>query len=439
MSLLSDFENGSNSQPPLFSFGFRVKIFTNRAFMEQEIKKKDFRIKRWVLLVFAVVLVGLGAWLTVRAAVFFVSWKQEKVAHEVLEQQIQEVIDNRLTAQEAAEATDTFGDDGIVRILFIGLDSRSGSAVGHCDAIQFVEIDKNKETVNITAVPRGTYSPLPGSGHLPSDYYVSNACEIGGLDYGIEQIEKILGQKADYVAMIGFSEALGVFRLLKLPTTETLQWLRLRQSYAIGEPQRAHNHSTFLKQLLVKFVPDNTSSFDVAWEYLLYQLVETDLSFGQAQEIITELSAMNLSEQPEKIILSMKPAYLVFDISYDPEHLEDYLSARLDPVSDRIPEGAYTGISEPEAQQKLMDLINAGLEDTEFVKLAFEQKIWLQLDDEGTRETVHFAVLEKYLEQVSDTDEVKNLLADYVLEMELDGQTAWAEAGRNLLAKEIND
>jgi hypothetical protein len=46
---------------------------------------------------------------------------------------------------------------------------------------------------------------------------------------------------------------LGILRNLKLPTTDTLRWLRHRQGYAIGEPQRAHNHSTFLKQLILRF------------------------------------------------------------------------------------------------------------------------------------------------------------------------------------------
>jgi len=394
--------------------------------------------KRYIFLIIGLpILIGVGSWFVVNAVVSNQQSAEEKKVQEELQAQIQSVVDTRLAVQQGGEDSNPFGDDGIVRVLLIGLDSRSGSTTGHCDAIQLVEINKNNQTVNITAVPRGTYSPLPGSGHLPSDYYVSNACGLGGLDYGINQIEKILGQKADYVVMIGFSEALGAFRLLNLPTTETLQWLRLRQSYAIGEPQRAHNHSTFLKQLLVKFIPANTSSLDTAWEYLLYQLVDTDLSFKQTQGIIAALSTMDVANHSEYISLSMKPAYAVVDIPYNSENLDEYLSAMLNPIATKIPEGAYTGVSEDEEQQKLIDLINVGLEDTDFVKRAFEQKLWLQIEDAGTRESVHFALLKNYLSQISDSEAAKNLLADYIIEMEYSEQTDWATAGRDLLAEKF--
>ncbi|MFA6131470.1 MAG: hypothetical protein WC702_00165 [Patescibacteria group bacterium] len=394
--------------------------------------------RRNILLVIgSLILLGVGGWFVVRLIISNHQSAEEKQAKDELQAQIQSVVDARLAVQLSGEETDPFGEDGILSVLLLGLDSRSGSTVGHCDAIQFVEINKTNQTVNITAVPRGTYSPLPGSGHLPSDYYISNACEIGSLDYGITQIEKILGQKAEYVAMVGFSEALGAFRLLGLPTTETLQWLRLRQGYAIGEPQRAHNHSTFLKQLLVKFTPTDPSQLDSVWEFLLYQLVDTDLSFKQTQDIVAVLSAMDFANYPDRVSLSMKPAYAVAEIPYDSENLEAYLSAMLDPISAVIPEGAYTGLSELEEQQQLMALINAGLEDTDFVKRAFEQKLWLQIDDASTRESVHLALLSKYLAGLSDGEEIKKLLADYIIEMEAGGQIDWAAAGRELLAQEI--
>ncbi|MFH1253430.1 MAG: hypothetical protein V1664_03830 [Candidatus Uhrbacteria bacterium] len=395
--------------------------------------------RKLLLIIILAILGAIGLGLGICFAVLNQRSAAEKAAEENLQKQIQSVIETRLQAQQGGEDANPFDENGTLRILLLGLDSRSGSTIGHCDAIQFIEINKTKQTVNITAVPRGTYSPLPGTSHLPSDYYVSNACGLGGLDYGITQIENILGQKADYVAMVGFSEALGAFRLLGLPTTETLQWLRLRQSYAIGEPQRAHNHSTFLKQLLVKFTPTAASKLDTVWEYLLYQLVDTDLSFKQVQTIVTEFSAMDLTNHSERIGLFMKPAYLVEEIPYNSENLDKYLSAMLDPISEQIPEGAYTGISEAEEQQKIMDLINAGLENSEFVNRAFEQKLWWQIDDEATRESVHFALLSKYLLTISDEEIYKNTLADYIIEMEAIGQTEWAAAGRDLLSQKFGE
>lgn len=350
---------------------------------------------------------------------------QEQPEDPHMQDQIQAVIDARVEEQKGADDSGSLEDDRVVSVLLIGLDTRLGETVGHCDVIQLIEVDGAAKRVRITAVPRGTYSPLPGTGHLPSDYYVSNACGIGGLSYGIGQIEKILGQKADHLVVVGFSEAIGAFRLLDLPTTETLQWLRVRQPYAVGEPQRAHNHSTFLKQLILKFTSTEQTRLQVALEYVLYSLLDTDLSFSQSQRLARALLAMDLGAHPERIELLIKPAYVIQDIPYDPAALATALDTPFNPKD---------GPSKEEVQQRVLDVIRAGLNDAAFVKRAFTQHAWLQIDDAGTRESAHFALLSAYLPQVADPAERTTLLADYVIEMEALGEPAWAVRGRELLA-----
>lgn len=391
-----------------------------------------------VLIVGGVFFVAGGLWFGVRTLGIWQKSEAELAASERLHGQIETVIDARRASIENEEETDLFDDLGSVRILFLGLDTRTAQKTGHCDAIQFIEINSQQQTVHITAVPRGTYAPLPGSGHVPGDYYLSNACEIGGLEYGIAQIEQVLGQKADYVVMIGFSEALGAFRVLKLPTTETLQWLRMRQGYGVGEPQRAYNHSTFLKQMLVKFTPTTITPAETAWEYLLYKFVKTDLSFGQSRRLVRALSEMDFGVHPERITLQMKPSYQVTDIAYDAESLDAYLSSIIEPVAKSIPEGAYTGVTESEAQQRLMDAINTGLSDQSFVERAFEAQLWMQIEDTSARESVHFALLSGYVQSRSQAEEKQTLLADYIIEMETFGQPDWATSARALLASLVD-
>lgn len=364
-------------------------------------------------------LVGIGLLFVLRPAA------QEQLMGPSVHDQIQTVIDARLAAREAEEGALPSNDDGFVSVLLIGLDTRLGDTVGHCDVIQLIEVDIPAQRVRVTAVPRGTYSPLPGTGHLPSDYYVSNACGIGGLSYGISQIEKILDQKADHLVVVGFSEAIGAFRLLDLPTTETLQWLRMRQPYAIGEPQRAHNHSTFLKQLILKFSSTEQTRLQTALEYVLYSLLDTDLSFSQSAALVRALANMDLGAHPERIELLMKPAYVIQDIPYDPATLPTVLNTPFNPKD---------GPSKEEVQQRVLDTIRAGLDDTAFVERAFAQHAWLQMDDAGARESVHFALLSAYLPQVTDPAERTTLLADYVIEMEALGESVWAAKGRELLA-----
>ena len=336
-------------------------------------------------------------------------------------------VDNFLKQRQSVEikdglAQDLFHSDGTLRVLLVGLDKRVGQTKGHCDVIQMLTFDKNKGTVNITALPRGTYAPLPpGVAASSTDYYVSNSCGLVSLEYGVKQIEKILGQKADFLVVVGFSETLGILRSLNLPTTETLQWLRQRQGYAIGEPQRAHNHSTFIKSLLTKYIPKEKSQLDIPFKYLMYKTVQTDLSFEQALALEDALRSLQLDTHPEKVTLSMRPAYLVADIVYDPQHLT-------------VRPGADTLES---IQKKLFDSIDAQKEKKEFVIWAFENDLWLQVEDAQKREALHFEFLKKYIQTLETKEKRQEVLADYILEMQHREQGEWIEKGKTLLKNEL--
>lgn len=396
-------------------------------------------MKKIILIILVIFIFGLGTWFAVYGLSSYRAQSAEREKTEFLNKEIEQLLDARRSDAEKIETADPFGEDGVARVLLVGLDRRTGDTKGHCDAIQLVTIDKKNQKVTITAVPRGTYSPLPpGEKHLPTDYYVSKSCEVGGLDYGIGQIEKILGVKSDYLVVVGFSEALGIFRYLDLPATETLEWLRHRQGYAIGEPQRAHNHSTFIKQMMIKFVPEESSVIDKALQYIIYKTVQTDLSFSEARAIVDALSAMDLKNYTERISLFMKPAYAVQDIPYAEEYLGEYLDKMIKPLKDILPGDAYSGLSEEEVQTKLLEIINEKKEDPEFISWAFENNLWLQIEDKDKRLVTQYDVISKYVSLLSEKTERENILADYILEMENYGEDEWAEKGKDLLAKEID-
>jgi anionic cell wall polymer biosynthesis LytR-Cps2A-Psr (LCP) family protein len=394
-------------------------------------------MKKIILIILVILVFGLGAWFAAREIILHKSTAAEREKIEVLNKEVEQVLASRRDELKNNEPADPFGKDDTARVLLIGLDKRIGETQGHCDAIQLITIDRKKQEVTITAVPRGTYSPLPpGGNYLPSDYYVSKSCAIGGLEYGITQIEKILGQKADYLVVVGFSDVLGIFRDLNLPTTETLEWLRQRQGYAIGEPQRAHNHSTFIKQMLVKFVPKESSGIDTALEYIIYKIVKTDLSFSDAQSLADSLSAMDLANHQERVHLTMRPAYAVQDIPYAEENINDYLHTMLDPIKDRLIEGDYSGATEEEMQTKILETIDEKKDDQNFVLWAFLNNLWLQIEDKDKRLAIQYDILKKYLPLISE-EERGNVISDYILEMEYYGEKKWADAGRALLTKEV--
>lgn len=391
--------------------------------------------KTYIYLIIIIILIAICALLLFNKAIGLFALPEDKnlPPEQQMNAQIESMISERRQKTLNDENTDPFGEDGIVKILFIGLDNRIGQTNGHCDAIQFIEFDKNKQKITIIAVPRGTYSPLPESGHPATDYYVSKACEVGGLEYGIKQIERILGQKADYVVFVGFSEAIGIFRQLDLPPDETMQWLRVRQGYAIGEPQRARNHSTFLKQMLIKFTHQLQDGYTLPVKYLVYKLLKTDLTFKQSILLAEEAAKIDAPNHPERVQLLMRPAYTVQDIPYDEANLNDKINSLIKPIAQVIPEGAYTGITVEESQQKVLDSIKNGIDDPEFVRWAFENYLWLQINDDLEREQAHYDLLVAYAPLQDDLEKQNNIITDYIIEMEDLGKADWAQKGKDFL------
>lgn len=397
-------------------------------------------MKKKIIIIILIFISVFGLWFLTKEILTYKAEASERELLKTQNQAIENILNLRRLKNSEENIIDPFGEDNIVRILFIGLDSRIGQDTGHCDAIQLITINSDTNTIQITAVPRGTYSPLPpGTIATSSEYYVSNACGIGGLDYGIEQIEKILGMKADYLVVVGFSETLGILRTLRLPTTETLQWLRNRHGYAIGEPQRAHNHSAFIKQMMTRFIPTKKTKLQTTAEYLVYRLIKTDLSFAQCQKIIDEIRAMNIASQPEKIQLSMKPSYLVQDIPYDSEHIDDQLKQTIGLIKNQLSKKDYEGISDEKTQATLLETIKKNMGDSKFITWAYENNLWLQIEDENKRLSTQYNLLISYLRLVEEKKERETIIADYLLEMENRGESYQQSLAKKLLADEIDD
>lgn len=388
---------------------------------------------KYILAIICIILGIVGTGIVVQR---YIVERDARIAAAAKRTAIDAVLSGRI--DDTSTSTDVFGDDATVRILLIGLDTRAGESVSHCDAIQLLTINKETESITITAVPRGTYSPLPpGTGTTSSDYYVSNSCALGGLEFGVHNIERILGTEADYVAFIGFSELVGALRTLRLPTTETVQWLRHRQGYAIGEPQRAHNHSTFIKQMLVRFTPKTIHSTDTAMHYILYKFIDTDLSFAQVKSLIQTLSDMRIYERPEAITLAMRPAYDVQDIAYDETTAGDYVREMVGPISRYLNPADYQELTETEITANIITLISEKSEDPEFIRWAWDHKLWFQIYDEDKRLEVQYDIMLSYLELLDRAEERQAVLGDYVLEMDFLGYDAWKTKGETLIAAEL--
>lgn len=354
--------------------------------------------------------------------------------------EVHDVISDVLSAREAsytgAGGEVPFGADDEINILALGIDSRKEGKEQHCDAIHMVTLHLKDWSIDITSVPRGTYAYIPGK-HAPSDYYLANACAFEGLDYGVAQIEKVVGVKADYVATVGFSQALGIFRLLHLPTTDTLQWLRHRQSYAIGDPQRSENQAVFMKDVAIKILGGDGIS--TPFLYILYHLVDTDLTFGQVKDIYSAYRASDLADRPDDIRLAMKPFFDVKEYHLDTDNPDAQVQDLVDKLKGRLSPDDLSLKTVDEIQAELVSYLDESLNDPAEAEHIYTEQLWSQVEDPDKREEFNYQYLEKHVDaiKVDDPQAAQNAVSDYILEKEYLGLTDWETAGKGLLTSLI--
>ncbi len=356
---------------------------------------------------------------------------------------IEEVVEGMLVDRQASLAETSsdvpFGSESEVNVLLMGLDARVGEENPHCDALHMFTLNVEDWTVTVTTVPRGTYAYIPGVTD-PTQLYIANACYYEGLEYGIEKIEEVAGVKADYVVTVGFSQAMGVFRVFDLPAAETLQWLRHRHSYAIGEPQRARNQSEFIKDMIATQLDRFTSDLMIPIEYVLYQLIDTDMPFDVGHTLLRAVAESGLDERPDDITLVMKPHYETAEIHFDVENAEEQIAELYAYIETLLTEDDFSGISTDDLQTQLTDMLEIALALDDFDDQLFEQQLWLQVEDDEKREEIHYRFIEDYAEAYvdDDPDAVIELISDYILEKQTLGLSEWEERGKELLASALD-
>lgn len=386
--------------------------------------------------------------------IFFVSFYNKSVQAEeapmitekiVISEEVQEELEEvetdlieEMLKKRAEEIGDesglSFGSESELNVLVLGLDARKDEGNPRCDAIHMYTLNLDDWTMKITSVPRGTYAYIPQQ-LAPNQYYLANACATMGIDYGVEQIEKVVGVKADYTAMVGFSQALGIFRELELPTTETLQWLRHRQSYAIGDPQRSHNQATFMKDQALANAGKFRSKLTVPLQYVLYTMVDTDMEFGTMRALLNGYLKAEIDSRPEDIVLDMKPWAPVVDLHYDPDTVSEDIDGKIAFLRPYLNKEDLSERPLEDLQSEYIGYLNEQLLTKEGVVDVVNRKLWLQVEDTKKRETFQFAFMEKYVENLleENPDAAETYIADYILEKETLENDVWAEKGKSFL------
>ncbi len=396
-------------------------------------------MKRWIFLVIILILTVaslliLGYFAFIKQHAIASPWQRPATLEEVAD----EVLADRLKKINEGETVD-FGSEHEINVLVLGLDSRKGNVEPHCDAIHMFTLNTDDWSVHVTSVPRGTYAYIP-PGNLPEhEYYLANACSYAGLDYGVSQIEKVVGVKADYVATVGFSQVLGIMRALELPTTESLQWLRHRQSYAIGDPQRSHNQAVFMRDLVLTQSNKLRGDFGNTLQYLLYSMVNTDMDYKVARALINGYLKSDIDERPDDFTLSMKPYHQTQDLHLDFQNPEKQIEELLEHIRPFLSDEDLSDRPLNEIQSELIDYLDERIASDESVADVVEKQLWLQVEDEIERERLHYLFIEKYSRANAEerSGEILDLLTEYIIEKEVFEQDEYARLGKELLGELI--
>lgn len=376
-----------------------------------------------------VIFAGATAW------AMLIANNVKEIGNETVDDVLKATLEKRLSVANAAESPDPNALDNktTINILLLGVDSRENVISARCDAIQMLSFNVKNWTVKITSVPRGTYTYIKGYPYSQS--YLSNACSILGINATKQRIEKLVGVKADYTVKIGFAQTYGILRQLKMPTTQSVQWLRNRKTFAIGDPQRSHNQAVFIKDLALKHIDKFGIDAMLPVEKLLYSFVSTDLDFASFHALLKGYKEARLSDNANKIQTAMKPYYKVKDYHLNFDNPQQSLklvgvrSAGSSNPSDRT-------ITLQAEQKKITAFINDRLKRKLSLADIIKKQLWLQIETEKTRETLEFEVVKRHVTaEVKSLDAKIEFLSNYIIEKETQGLDDWAIKGKKLMDK----
>lgn len=281
-----------------------------------------------------------------------------------------------------------------INIALIGTDGRIGHPGGHADANHIISILPELGKIEIISIPRDTYvdcgyDDSTGLNKLTVYYlgagtkaYLSKVAEIANL------------QSVPYYVEFGFSQALGILRWLGFNSSETLQLLRSRKSFAIGDYQRVYNQAQFIRQNLFNRFDLLNGPLRSVLIHGLLSLVNTNLTYEQITSIIDQLDKTNFKSSADNIIIKIRPSikvnFKVLDFS-DQQSVELLRNKlRLDDIAKKDTTAFQPKNFQAYLQNKLDNVLDDATKDTAkspakvISKLSnyYDQKIWLQIPDD---------------------------------------------------------
>ncbi len=254
------------------------------------------------------------------------------------------------------------------------------------------------------------------------EQYVSNICKYVDFETFVATINELTGLEADYTVRVGFSETQALLRVLDFNPTTTLQFLRHRKSYGLGDNQRSYNQSVFIGDALLTRT-DEVSRVPKPARRALYSLVQTDMPFATAESLLSWLGGSKIPGNADRITHRTEPKWTpkAQEIHYDPELAEKQVGELLEKLGSLQP-----GFEVSDIQPTVRGYIDEGLvagyrhiDQGEFEEAALaiqpikDTHIWFQLEDDDERQKVvsRLALMDAWIRVHADVE--AHLITDF--------------------------
>lgn len=273
-----------------------------------------------------------------------------------------------------------------VNIAITGVDSRIGERYRHADANHVVSLLLDKGEIEIYSIPRDTYA-FAGFEEDSLDKYnlLTNVLGRLGRKSYLSELARISEiDHIHYYVELGFSQAIGIIEKLGFKDPKsTLQILRDRKSYRIGDFQRSYNQGNFISGAIYKFNHLTENTNDIIFDIFL-GLVETNLS----KDDIIDLKSYFTNLKKNQITNFVKPK-----INTNFEEIDLFNTFEYDSIIVSNDLGAFDNTSEFVAGKLLEILEEVDSYKNNQVKINklkryFEQKAWLQISDLRIRSAI---------------------------------------------------
>lgn len=306
---------------------------------------------------------------------------------------------NKEISQASQQSNSSFSGK-TVTICITGVDSRLGVSQRHADANHVLKIWLDKGVIDIYSVPRGT--PVNAGFSSKTLNYLANLRSNKGRDAYLRKMEEITGcGHIDYWMELGFSQAMGVMEMLGFQDNAktALRVIRSRKAFATGDYQRCYNQGQFIRQMILRHFGKSTGFMGGVALRSALNLVETNLKFDVAKDIIAQLEKSGFPKGDNSVSVKVRPKYTpqIQNIDLWDDASISLMNSRLE---NKLSKGGYIGHGKKPAfvedsyEKKLVTLINRAEKSVQkspktsisLLRRIYEQRSWIQITDKRQRQ-----------------------------------------------------